>query len=136
MDPMAMDSFAPGESKLSRDIMLWSEPAVLFGPFRLLPRQRLLLEGDLPVRLGSRALDILIALVRRAGSLVTKRELMAAVWPDTVVVESNLTVHITSLRKLLRDGEGGRRYIVNVVGRGYCFVASVRHTEAEPSIAA
>ncbi len=56
--------------------------AISFGPFRLLSAQRLLLEGDRPVRLGSRALDILIALAERPGELVSKRELMAAVWPE------------------------------------------------------
>jgi len=60
MDSIAMDSFAARDSKLSCDVTPWSGTAVLFGSFRLLPRQRLLLEGDLPLRLGSRALDILI----------------------------------------------------------------------------
>ena len=55
--------------------------AMSFGPFRVLPNQRLLLEGDQPPRLGSRALDLLVALVERAGELVSKGELMARVWP-------------------------------------------------------
>jgi (S)-citramalyl-CoA lyase len=99
--------------------------ALLFGPFRLIPAQRLLLDGDKPVRLGSRALDILIALVERRGALVSKRELMGVVWPDTVVVETNLTVHVAALRRALGDGQAGNRYIVNVPGRGYRFVAPV-----------
>jgi DNA-binding winged helix-turn-helix (wHTH) protein len=99
--------------------------AVSFGPFRLLPAQQLLLEGDAPVRLGSRALEILTALVERAGELVTKTELMARVWPDTVVEESNLKVHVFGLRRALGDGQPGRRYIANVPGRGYRFVAAV-----------
>ncbi len=56
-----------------------AERAIAFGPFRLFPKQRLLLEGDKPVRLGSRALDILIALAERAGDVVAKDELMARV---------------------------------------------------------
>ena len=96
-----------------------------FGPFRLLPTQRLLLEGDQPVRLGSRALDILLALVERPGQLVSKRELMARVWPDLVVVEANLTVHVASLRRALRDGRARNRYLINIPGQGYCFVAPV-----------
>jgi DNA-binding winged helix-turn-helix (wHTH) protein len=68
--------------------------AVSFGPFRLLPAQRLLLEGDKAIRLGSRALDILIALVERAGELVGKDELVARVWPNTFVDESNLKFQI------------------------------------------
>jgi DNA-binding winged helix-turn-helix (wHTH) protein len=101
------------------------ENAFLFGSFRLLPRQRLLLSGDEPVRLGGRALDILIALVERAGDLVSKDELMARVWPNTFVVQANLTVHVSALRRALRDGIGGSRYFVNVPNRGYYFVAPV-----------
>ena len=96
-----------------------------FGPFHLLPTQRLLLEGDQPVRLGSRALDILLALVERPGELVSKRELMARVWPDLVVVEANLTVHVASLRRALRDGRARNRYLINIPGQGYSFVAPV-----------
>ena len=96
-----------------------------FGPFRLLPTQRLLLEDDQPVRLGSRALDILLALVERPGQLVSKRELMARVWPDLVVVEANLTVHVAALRRALRDGRARNRYLINIPGQGYCFVAPV-----------
>ena len=57
-----------------------SERAISFGPFRLVPTQQLLLEDDNPVRVGSRALDILTALVERPGELVGKHELMASVW--------------------------------------------------------
>jgi len=96
-----------------------------FGPFRLLPTQRLLLEGDRPIRLGSRALDILSALVERPGELVSKRELIERVWPDLVVVEANLTVHVAALRRALRDGRTGNRYVINIPGQGYCFVAPV-----------
>jgi DNA-binding winged helix-turn-helix (wHTH) protein len=99
--------------------------AMSFGPFHVLPSQRLLLEGDRPLRLGSRALDILVALVERAGELVSKTELMARVWPDTFVEEDNLKVQIAALRRTLRDGENGNRYISTVVGRGYWFVAPV-----------
>jgi len=96
-----------------------------FGPFRLLPAQRLLLEDEEPVRLGSRALEILLALVERPGELIGKRELMARVWPNLVVVEANLTVHIAALRRALRDGRTGNRYLINIPGQGYCFVAPV-----------
>ena len=99
--------------------------SLCFGPFRLLVAQRLLLEGDRPVRLGSRALDILIALVERPGQLVTKHELIALVWPDTVVEEGNLKVHVAGLRRVLGDGRAGTRYLINVPGRGYHFVAPV-----------
>jgi predicted ATPase len=106
-----------------------AEHEASFGPFRLFPAQQLLLEGETPVRLGSRALEILMALVGRAGELVTKRELMARIWPDTVVEDGNLQVHISTLRRALGDGRPGRRFIATVPGRGYRFVAAVEFSE-------
>jgi DNA-binding winged helix-turn-helix (wHTH) protein len=100
---------------------------VLFGPFRLLPTQFLLLEGDKSVHLGSRALEILILLLERPGELVSKQELMARVWPNIFVEPANLTVHMSALRRTLRDGRDGNRFIINVPGRGYRFVASARY---------
>ena len=98
---------------------------VSFGPFCLLPTQFLLLEGDKVVPLGSRALLILIALLERRGELVSNRDLMARVWPNLFVDPSNLTINMSALRRALRDGRDGRRFIVNIPGRGYRFVASV-----------
>ena len=98
---------------------------VSFGPFCLLPTQFLLLEGDRPVSLGSRALEILTALLERRGEFVSKEDLMSRVWPNLFVAPSNLTVQMSALRRALRDGRDGRRFIVNVRGRGYRFVASV-----------
>ena len=98
---------------------------ISFGPFRLLPAQFLLLEDDKPVPLGSRALQILVALLDRAGELVPKEELMHLVWPNVFVEPANLTVHISALRRALRDGREGNRFIINIPGRGYRFVASV-----------
>ena len=100
--------------------------AISFGPFSLLPLQRLLLKGDEQVRLGSRAFDILVALTERPGQLISKNELMARVWPGIFVVPANLTVHITALRRALGDGVDGNRFVVNVPGRGYCFTASAK----------
>src|SRR3954463_633832 len=101
------------------------EPAISFGPYRLLASRRLLLEGDKPVRLGSRAFDILAALVERAGEVVGKGELVSRAWPGTFVDESNLKIQVSALRRALGDGQGGRRYVVTVPGRGYNFVAPV-----------
>lgn len=98
---------------------------VSFGPFRLLRTQFLLLEGDKPVPLGSRALEILIVLLERHGELVSKQDLMARVWPNVFVEPANLTVHMSALRRALRDGQDRNRFIVNIPGRGYCFVAPV-----------
>ena len=105
------------------------EQAFSFGPFRLYRAKKLLLESGKPVRLGSRALDILIALVERAGELVSKDELVAFVWPRTIVEESSLRVHVAALRKVLGDGQAGARYIVNQPGLGYSFIAAVTRVQ-------
>src|SRR5258708_12272940 len=106
--------------------------AISFGPYRLLTEQRLLLEGDRPVRLGSRAFDILAALVERAGEVVGKEQLIARAWPQTFVEEANLKIQMSALRRALGDGQGGNRYVITVPGRGYNFVAPVRREEALP----
>jgi predicted ATPase/DNA-binding winged helix-turn-helix (wHTH) protein len=98
---------------------------ISFGPFRLEPTQRLLLRGTTPVHIGSRAFDILLVLLERPGELVTKDELMARVWPSTFVEPANLAVHIAGLRRALDDGRWGHRYVVNIPGRGYRFVAPI-----------
>jgi predicted ATPase/DNA-binding winged helix-turn-helix (wHTH) protein len=98
---------------------------VSFGPFQLSPSSRFLLESERPIRLGSRAFDLLVALVARAGEVVSRAELLASAWPDTVVSDANLNVQIGALRRTLGDGQAGRRYIVSVTGRGYSFVAPV-----------
>src|SRR5437763_2422489 len=100
--------------------------AIAFGPFRLLAAQRLLLEGDQPVRLGSRAFDILATLLERPGDVIGKDELISRTWPKTFVEDANLKIQISALRRALGDGQGGRRYIATIPGRGYNFVAPVR----------
>jgi DNA-binding winged helix-turn-helix (wHTH) protein len=91
----------------------------------VVPAQRVLLEDGRKVRLGSRALDILIALLNRAGEVVSKSELMSLAWPNLHVEEANLRIHIGALRKVLGDHGTGARFIENVPGRGYCFVGSL-----------
>ena len=103
---------------------------VAFGDFRLVPQARTLYRQDRPVRLSGRAFDLLLALVERAGAVVGKDELIARVWPHTVVEEGNLRVHVGALRKVLGSDQP---YVENVVGRGYCFVAPLRTPEvAQP----
>src|SRR2546421_10545044 len=77
------------------------EHTFAFGPFRLLAAQRLLLEGDTPVRLGSRAFDILAALVERSGEVIDKDELISRTWPKTFVEDANLKIQISALRRPL-----------------------------------
>src|SRR5258706_9141397 len=102
---------------------------VSFGPFRLLAAQRLLLEGDKPVRLGSRAFDILAALVERPGEVVGKEQVIARAWPQSFVEEANLKIQVSALRRALGDGQGGNRYVISVPGRGYNFVAPIQREE-------
>ena len=111
------------------------EQVLSLGPFRLLSTQRMLMEGQRPIRIGSRALDILFALVERPGELVDKDELIARVWPNVVVEEATLRVHIAALRKVLGNGQNGGRYVENVTGRGYRFVAPVTRHEADKPLA-
>jgi len=80
----------------------------------------------LPVEIGGRSFDLLAALVEQPGQVLSKRELMKRVWPDVVVEDGSLRFHMAGLRKLLRDGEQGARYISTQVGVGYAFVAPVR----------
>src|ERR1700738_5166464 len=105
-----------------------SQDVICFGPFRLSTTERLLEKSGVPVRLGSRALDILIALVERPSEVVSKRELIARVWPDLAVAEGSLHFHISALRKALGQARSGTRYVTNVSGRGYCFVAPISRT--------
>jgi predicted ATPase/DNA-binding winged helix-turn-helix (wHTH) protein len=111
------------------------EETFAFGSFRLIPARRVLLEDGTPLRLGSRALDILVTLVESAGETIGKDQLIARAWPDTVVEENALRVHVAALRKALGDGRGGNRYIVNIPGRGYSFIAPVTREQRQPAIA-
>jgi DNA-binding winged helix-turn-helix (wHTH) protein len=113
---------------------LFSPDLIHFGPFRLSATERILKKGGVPVRLGSRALDILIALVGRPAEVVTKKELFARVWPDLLVDEGSLRYHVSALRKALDDGQSATRYVANVSGRGYCFVVPI--SRASPGLRA
>src|SRR5258708_2507713 len=109
-----------------------SQDVLCFGPFCLSASERVLEKDGVPVRIGSRALDILIALVERPTEVVTKKELFARVWPDLVVDEGNLRYHVSALRKALGEGRSGGRYVANVSGRGYCFVAPISRAANPP----
>jgi TolB-like protein/Flp pilus assembly protein TadD len=96
-----------------------------FGLFRLATARRELSLGSAPVTLGSRAFDLLVSLVKRQGRLATKDELMAEVWPGTIVDENNLPAQMVALRKVLAADPDLARCLQTVPGRGYRFVASV-----------
>jgi predicted ATPase/DNA-binding winged helix-turn-helix (wHTH) protein len=114
----------------------WSVPEALagagawrFGSFVLWDMQRRLERHGRPVRLGSRALGLLLELLKRAGEVVSKDELLAAVWPDIAVDEASVRVHMSILRKALGDpddGNGCVEWISNIPLRGYIFLGRVR----------
>jgi len=119
-------------------LTLSPDQAIHFGPYRIYPGQRLVMEADQPLRLGRRAMDILLILLEHAGEVVSKQTLIARVWPKNVVEDINLRVHMAALRKALGDGQAGQRYIITVAQRGYSFVApySLEHIEHPPGSAA
>jgi predicted ATPase/DNA-binding winged helix-turn-helix (wHTH) protein len=116
-----------GRSPLSAD----ADVVYSFGRHRFLPRRKLLVWGEEPIRIGARALDLLQLLIERQGELVSKSDLIRFAWPDTFVHESNLKVNIAALRRaLLKDD---LPHIITVSGRGYRFVAPVRLETASVS---
>jgi DNA-binding winged helix-turn-helix (wHTH) protein len=110
--------------------VLASSEVFLFEDFRLDRRGGGLFRRDekgafAPVAVGSRALDILEVLIARAGEVVSKDEIIAAVWPGTVVEDSNLTVQISALRRVIDCDRAQGSCIQTVSGRGYRFAALV-----------
>lgn len=97
-----------------------------FGDCRFIPARQLLLHRELPIRVGARAIDLLHALVRRPGVVVSKNELFRAAWPNVFVDEANLKVNIAALRRALAQVEPEFTCIATVPGRGYRFVAPLR----------
>lgn len=96
-----------------------------FGPFQLIPSERLLLRGTDVVELPPKVFDTLVMLVRDSGHVVSKEELMRAIWPDSFVEEGNLTRNISVLRKALNPANEPEQYIDTVAKVGYRFVADV-----------
>ena len=99
-----------------------------FGPFRLDAAEGLLLRAERIVPLTPKAFETLHTLVKNSGHIVSKEQLLQAVWPDSFVEENNLAVHISTLRKVLGENEQGTSYIENIPKRGYRCVGHVRQT--------
>ena len=115
------------------DLPLMSEPSSpqrwAFGDFVVDENRHMLLHRGIPCTITSKQLETLIFMVRNPSRLLTKEELLAGIWPDRFVEESNLSQNIFWLRKALRNGDGddsATEYIVTVPGKGYRFVADVR----------
>src|ERR1700683_5444365 len=100
-----------------------------FGQFVLDPASRTLSRADSPVSLTPRAFDVLLFLAQNPNRLVTKEELLQAVWGDTIVEEGNLTQYISHLRKALGDNSEDTRLIVTIARKGYQFTADVTVAE-------
>lgn len=107
-------------------------PAYQFGRWRFEPTESRLLRDGGVVTLPQKTLDVLATLLRRAPRLVTKEEILAAVWPDAVVEEGNIAFHVAALRKAL-DGDDGPSAIETVRGRGYRFVTEVAIHQMPPT---
>ena len=110
------------------DPLAKADETVSFGPFRLSVGERLLTRDGVPLALGGRTMDVLLTLVARANIVVSKEELLAEAWPGMVISDGSLRYQITMLRQALGEGQDGARYVSNVAGRGYCFVATVSRT--------
>lgn len=109
-----------------------NSPVYEFGPFRLVPTERLLLRDERPVPLTPKAFETLVALVERRGHLIGKDELLNLVWAQDFVEEGNLARCVHTLRKALGEGRGEHQYIETVPKGGYRFVAEVRESETGP----
>lgn len=105
-----------------------------FGPFRLDTREKQLFRNGQTVSLTPKTLELLILLADNQGHLVEKEAVMASLWPDTFVEESNLTQHVSRLRKALGNGSGANEYIETIPRRGYRFIGSLSKTEAPPEV--
>ena len=100
-----------------------------FGQFALDSRKRTVSRADSPISLTPKAFDVLLFLVQNPNRLVTKEELLQAVWGDTFVEEGNLTQYISHLRKALGDNPEDTRLIVTIARKGYQFTADVTVAE-------
>lgn len=108
-----------------------------FGPFTVMPHERLVTRDGVALPMGAKSFDTLIALMSRPNEVIGKWDLIGQVWPGMSVEETNLRFHIAALRKALGDGKDGARYITTLSGRGYCFVAPISQVvpQTEPRLA-
>src|SRR5258708_19005570 len=119
--PSASATIGDGPNKLNAPV----ESTFSFGPFLLCPRRQLLLKGETPVPLGSRAFEILVALVEHAGEVVEKNSLMTRAWSDVTGEESNLRVQITALRRVLAEGTTRHNYLLPFPRHVYPFLPAL-----------
>ena len=104
---------------------------ISFAEFELDESRRILLRGGKPVTMNAKTFDVLTFLAANSGRVVTKNEILEAVWEGQFVEESNLSVQISTLRKVLGERKDAPRFLVTVPGKGYKFVAEVEKDEDE-----
>src|SRR4051794_5889714 len=112
----------PGQAAASDPL---SGKPVAFGPFTLFPSPRRLYRGEERVRLGGRAMNLLIGLLAHRGEVVPRKKLEQLVWPNTHVDGGNLRVQVCLLRRALGDDTCEPRYILTNAGEGYMFIGTV-----------
>ena len=111
----------------------FAENTYEFGPFRLIPTEHRIYRLDEQVLLPPKEFDLLLLLVKNQGQVMPREALIKALWPNTVVEEANLNVHISALRKILAEGQVDQHYIETLPRLGYRFIAPVTaHPEIEP----
>jgi predicted ATPase/DNA-binding winged helix-turn-helix (wHTH) protein len=137
-EPLASDAAVQPRSRVEQDearsspISASSPRGVAsFGPFRLHVTERLLEKNGVPVKIGSRALDILVTLLEQAPEVVSKHDLNRRAWGRLIVDEGSIRAQIVRLRKRLDDGDSAVSYIANIPGRGYCFTGAVAWSVCE-----
>jgi Tol biopolymer transport system component/DNA-binding winged helix-turn-helix (wHTH) protein len=107
------------------------EQFIRFAEFELDPAHRLLRRAGSPLALNAKAFDVLVFLAENAGRVVTKEEILDAVWENQFVEEANLKVQISALRKALGERKGENRLLVTIPGKGYKFVADIQNEPNE-----
>jgi DNA-binding winged helix-turn-helix (wHTH) protein len=124
--PMQVTKSVQNIPKISFPLsQLTKEEIFQFGHFKLNENQRLLLYEAEPVEIKSKDFDVLLVLLKNQPDLVTKKVLLATVWPDSFVEEANLGVHVAQLRKVLRRHSVDQEYIQTVHKHGYRFISQV-----------
>ena len=120
------------DAKDSKAVIEEARQSYEFDEFRLDVRKRQLTRNGEVVPLYSKAFDLLLVMAQNSGRDLTKDELLDAVWPGQELEEANLTVNMSAVRKALGETAAHPRYIINIPGRGYRFVADVTEVSEEP----
>ena len=106
-----------------------------FGPFQLAPEEHRLYRNGEIVLLPPKEFDLLLLLVRNPGQVMNRESLIKSLWPNTIVEEANLNVHISALRKVLAENPDEHRYIETLPRLGYRFIATVTEINGQGNIA-